>query len=350
VTQTTEITKLEFGSTDYVIEVKVRNGVLLRAMRERGLFTGADLSRAAGVSITTVCKYLSLTDIPIKKNGDWRSSVELIADALQLPPEMLFPPQHITQALKKNRSEFYASAEDVRALTYEAELLQLEAPGPDAVLEAVETARVVDETLDKHLTKREKLAITLHFGLDGGEERTLKEIGVELGKVDRGWGHGPLSVERTRQIVVKAMRRLKQPGRVRELCNSLGRPYEETPFAQERFEELEKCKVRDRKRAERDAEDHETQVRIAAERAETYDPGPKLAPERASDVRPGDKFAINWPGHSLHRIAFTADRVEFVSFSSGVNKRAVIFHDGHREMRLESRFAWLLGQFDELDR
>jgi RNA polymerase primary sigma factor len=53
------------------------------------------------------------------------------------------------------------------------------------------------------LSHRERDVLRLRFGLDDGRQRTLEEIGEMFG----------LTIERIRQIEVKALRKLRHPGR-----------------------------------------------------------------------------------------------------------------------------------------
>ena len=77
------------------------------------------------------------------------------------------------------------------------DLLPSAGPGP----EEVALKRLEEETLEKALAKldgRTREALSLRFGLDGGGERTLEEVGRALG----------VSRERARQIVAAGLRRL----------------------------------------------------------------------------------------------------------------------------------------------
>ncbi len=62
------------------------------------------------------------------------------------------------------------------------------------------------ELLDD-LSERERQVIVERFGLDGEAPRTLEQVGVEIG----------VTRERIRQIEAKALRKLRQPGRMRKL-------------------------------------------------------------------------------------------------------------------------------------
>lgn len=68
----------------------------------------------------------------------------------------------------------------------------------------------LDEVLDT-LSERESKVLELRFGLDGGQPRTLEEVGKVFG----------VTRERIRQIEAKALRKLKHPSRRRKLQDYL---------------------------------------------------------------------------------------------------------------------------------
>ena len=77
--------------------------------------------------------------------------------------------------------------------------------GEDAAQHEMMRAQV-REVLDS-LNGRERRVLELRYGLDGSRDRTLSEIGDELG----------VTRERIRQIEAKALRKLRHPARARKL-------------------------------------------------------------------------------------------------------------------------------------
>ena len=76
--------------SDFILEVKVKNGKLLKAMREKGIKSGAELAKICNTSTSVVCKSLALTETPIKKNGDFKDSVIKISEVLGKMPVDIF--------------------------------------------------------------------------------------------------------------------------------------------------------------------------------------------------------------------------------------------------------------------
>ncbi len=71
--------------------------------------------------------------------------------------------------------------------------------GPSELAEEEFLVENLDEALHEHLTPREADVLKLRFGLGAGRERTLGEVGQELG----------MSRERARQIEAEALRKLR---------------------------------------------------------------------------------------------------------------------------------------------
>jgi RNA polymerase sigma factor (sigma-70 family) len=189
----------EQGS-DYVVQFKIKNGPLLRAIRMRGYRTMKKFSEDAGFAISLLYRYLSLTRAPINKKGEWFDSVLKMSALLRLPPESLFPEQHLDRALAKNNGEFEITFDEVRALVTQ------EPVDPEQALADKELQQKLFSLMIERVSPREHRVLAERFGFDGAE-KTLEEIGNEFG----------VGRERIRQMEMHALRRLRNPTTMRKL-------------------------------------------------------------------------------------------------------------------------------------
>jgi DNA-directed RNA polymerase sigma subunit (sigma70/sigma32) len=187
-------------SKDYILQVKVKNGPMLSAMRANGMRTVADLSRACGVDQTSIGRFLNLLDTPIGRKNDWRPSIMKIAEALNVVPEMLFPEQHLSKALTKNKAEIEMDLEDMEQLTSGISSEMVADRTDDAQTEMEDLLRKNIRTL----TEREEACLSMRFGLDSEGPMILDDVGAKLG----------VGRERVRQIEAKALRKLRHPSRM----------------------------------------------------------------------------------------------------------------------------------------
>lgn len=86
---------------DFNIKVTVRNGRLLRAIREK-FDSAAELARVAGVNQSQVTALVTMRARPILKDGNLSSAAEAIVSALGVPADELWP-EHIRR-LKSKRA------------------------------------------------------------------------------------------------------------------------------------------------------------------------------------------------------------------------------------------------------
>jgi DNA-directed RNA polymerase sigma subunit (sigma70/sigma32) len=177
--------------TDYILQIKVKNGPMLRAMRAAGFKTASALAIAARVEPAQIGEYLNLKRSPVNKDGSWSVKVVRIADALGAVPENLFPPQHYREVLKINSGEIEASLEDVMAYL----------PKPSDPLLEIERREAIGRLMDRigGLKPREAELIKWRFGLGDNEEATYRECGDRLG----------VSAPRAQQIEAHALRKLQ---------------------------------------------------------------------------------------------------------------------------------------------
>jgi RNA polymerase primary sigma factor len=84
-------------------------------------------------------------------------------------------------------------------------------PGPSEVVQYTTLCEEMESILSA-LSPREGRVLQLRFGLNNGRQHTLEEIGQKFG----------VTRERIRQIEAKALRKLRQPRRARQLRDYLG--------------------------------------------------------------------------------------------------------------------------------
>lgn len=170
--------------SDFNLLIKIRNGRMLRKMREHGHYTAASLSRATGVTQSEIGKLLMLKEGPIcKKSGDVRKGPLKICEALNATMLDLWPPSMCEYRAPKTNVEVDLSLEQVAGLLDQDQ---------DHVL-AIENKEVLGR-LKAVLSPRELLVIDGRYRGD-----TLREIGLQLG----------VKQERIRQLEARAHRKMR---------------------------------------------------------------------------------------------------------------------------------------------
>jgi transcriptional regulator with XRE-family HTH domain len=84
---------------DILLEVNIKNNILIRRRKDMGLSTG-ELSDMAGVNRHSYSRLECCTDSPVKRNGEWRSVVIRLADFYRVDPSDLF--SNAILAVRKN--------------------------------------------------------------------------------------------------------------------------------------------------------------------------------------------------------------------------------------------------------
>jgi len=189
---------------DYLLQIKIKNAPMLEIMRVYGYENAADLSRASGIQQTTIGKYLNLKLAPWSSSRNkWKLSIVKIADCLKVPIESLFPAQHLEKCLPKNSIEAEIDLKELEQLSQG----RLEPSIEDRLLEESQI-NIIDAALDT-LLDREKKVLKMRHGIGYPESMTLHAIADEFS----------VTTERIRQIEAKALRKLKNPLRSRDLLD-----------------------------------------------------------------------------------------------------------------------------------
>lgn len=183
---------------DYRIEVKVRNNWLLKKIEDAGYENVSQFCKAHKLDPSRVGVFINLKLAPINENGKWNYTFKKIADALRCLPEDICPPQHLRNALKKNKASFDAGIEEVAGFLTGAQ--EDTRPALDRIL-SEEAENTLYECMSR-LTPREERVIRARFGMTpDGRERTLEETAKELN----------VTRERVRKIEAQALLRMRLP-------------------------------------------------------------------------------------------------------------------------------------------
>ena len=95
---------------DFNIKVTVRNGRLLRAIRDQ-FGTAAELARVAGINNSQVTALVTMKSLPFLKSGELSSAAEAIVSALGIPADDLWPDHIRRLKAKKATVEIEMDAE-----------------------------------------------------------------------------------------------------------------------------------------------------------------------------------------------------------------------------------------------
>ena len=188
----------------YRVRVSVRNNLILQRIEAAGHDSIAAFCRASGMKLSTMHQLLSLKISPIaSRTGEWRRSVQMLAEELKCLPGDLFTDIQRTSKLERAFIERTMSEEQVQALA-QSGLGQITDGRPDVALMRKEAAETLSAQLGR-LAPREQKAMRLYFDLDGEGPITFDDLGARLGGVsgNRAW-----------QITREAMWKLRRCVRV----------------------------------------------------------------------------------------------------------------------------------------
>ena len=207
-------------TSDYIVELRIRNGYMRKQMLASGYYSNAELSRASGVSSSRVGEFMNLKTAPVKKSGEWATGVEEIAVVLKCFPENLFPPQHLEQPLKKNKAELEMDLDQISAISNAS---------PEMLLIAKDAQNILADAIDS-LGKREAKAIREHFF----EGMSTKEIAAKMPHGDecncakcRESPSIGVTPNRVHQILARGTRKLRRVVRGQDAANELIRDMRE---------------------------------------------------------------------------------------------------------------------------
>ena len=167
---------------DFNLKVTVRNGRLLRAIRER-YSSVADMCRKMSRSHQTVNKLITMKSVPYNSKG-WTDLALDVAGMVGRDPEDLWPNHMRELRLNKSTSEVNLDLDDVKKLVQEG-----------SSEKTISQLSAISQFSQK-LTPRERDVLARRFAHD----QSLNECAASL-RVSR---------ERVRQIEAKALRKMRK--------------------------------------------------------------------------------------------------------------------------------------------
>jgi len=163
----------------------------LRERREALGLSAPQLAEKIGIDYVSYIGLEAMRNQPVGSKG-WKPIALKIADFYLEPVEKLFPASVL--AIRQIETERRVDAEEIAALSSGPPSTPLQ------LVESAETHEALYSAVLNALDEKERLVISMRYGLTGeSEERTLEEVGEALG----------VSRERIRQIEAKALRKLR---------------------------------------------------------------------------------------------------------------------------------------------
>ncbi len=176
---------------EYLVKVTVRNNLILRRMKELGIKTQDELGKLCGLPQSKISALIGMRNRAVDKvTGDWTDQAHRLALALHVDPEDLWTEKQRDMMLDRSSREVSMSEDAVMQLA--------SGLGPEQMTQHALMSERLDAALET-LDPRERGAVKARF-FDGA---TLEEIGQEYG----------ISRERVRQLVERALRKLRHPAR-----------------------------------------------------------------------------------------------------------------------------------------
>lgn len=173
------MTQYEPEEKDFDVQIRVRNGRLLRAIQKQYPST-TEFCRRYNLPFQSVNKLISMKSKPINRRG-WTQLASDVAMLLGKDPEQLWPDHMKEIKLRRSTASFGADFDEVLQITQQG--------SAEKLLAQQQTLDLITETL----TNREKYCLIAHYMHD----KTYAEIADDLGR----------STERVRQMICKALRK-----------------------------------------------------------------------------------------------------------------------------------------------
>lgn len=179
--------------SEYRVEVKIRNNLILDRIEECGFKTVGEFCANHKVSTALIYGLVNMKEPIFRKTGDPTTGVQQLCDIFCCSIEDIFTPQQICTQLNTNKKTYKLQEAELNYfIENNQEIKSLEEMVDDDLKN-----NHIHEAIDK-LTPIEKRVIKMRFGI-GEDPKTLKECGDIAG----------VCGQRIRDIEGKALRKLR---------------------------------------------------------------------------------------------------------------------------------------------
>jgi DNA-directed RNA polymerase specialized sigma subunit len=198
--------------SEYRIDVKVRNNIILYKIEKAGYKTVAEFCRLNDIKryVSILGDIIAMKRSPLTYKGEFLPAIVKTAELLNCDCEDFFTETQMHTILKTNKRSIQVNEAEMRFMIEKENNIKL----LDDVIDAEKRDNVLLKSLET-LTPREQKLIEMRYGLgEYSSILTLEECGKEL----------DITRERVRQIEIRALRKLRAPHRIEELRKYIDDP------------------------------------------------------------------------------------------------------------------------------